>query len=108
MNKVVVIAAELSAPPSSSGSFRDLTLFLSAFHKSTILVECGQEEKDLYYHWLKRNYLYDFIAQMVTYQENVTATIRINPYPITTQTYSVNRIIPENLHIILRNVAQYL
>lgn len=107
MNKVVVIAAELSAAPSEKISFRDLTLFLSTFHKSTILVECGQEEKDLYYKWLRRNYLFDFISEIVTYQENIPE-FRISPHPISSYCYIVNRIIPENLHIVLRNVAQYL
>jgi len=107
VKSTVVIAAELSTPPSDKTSFRDLTLFLNTLHKSTILVECGQEEKDLYYKWLRRNYLFDYVSEIVTYQENIPE-FRISPHPISSYCYIVNRIIPENLHIVLRNVAQYL
>lgn len=107
MHKVVVIAAELSAPPSCKTSFRNLNCYLTSLYKATLVVECGESEKDLYYHWMRNNHIFDFIEQFVTYQENIEG-FRIAPHPISSYCYIVNRIIPENLHIVLRNVAQYL
>jgi len=103
----LVIAAELSAPPSSPVSFRDLTLYISTFYKTTIVVECGQEEKDSYYKWLKTNYLWDFIDEIVTYQENISG-FRLNPHPLDRETYVIDRISPENLPTLLRNLHSYL
>lgn len=65
----LIISGELTAPPSEIGAFRTFTLYASIFKKMDCIVECEKEEIDFYYHWLKRNYSYDFIKAMVELDE---------------------------------------
>ena len=50
---LLLIDALLSEPPSNITLFRDITLFARVFKEKRVLVECENEEKDLYWKWLK-------------------------------------------------------
>lgn len=62
---LIIIDAELSAPPSEVCLFRDITLFSSCFLKKNVILECKKEERDYYYKWLKNRGSWDFIEDMV-------------------------------------------
>tara|TARA_R110001592_G_scaffold130031_5_gene343065 strand:+ start:15000 stop:15305 length:306 start_codon:yes stop_codon:yes gene_type:complete len=65
----VILEACLSEPPSLITCFRDVTLYAACFARVNVLVECPQEQKDSYYHWLKRHGAYDFIDEIIYLNE---------------------------------------
>lgn len=85
----LIISGELTAPKSEVGAFRSLTLYATVFKSMDCLVECQNEEIDFYYKWLKSNYSYDFVKQMVKKNEETGVIIRYSE--------KVNRITFDNL-----------
>ena len=86
MNLIVI--ASLASPPSEQLAFRTLTLLTETRLKLDNLIEVGQEEKDIYYKWLKVRGLMDFVRQFVTAPERESG-IRIDnelSYPLTIKT----------------------
>ena len=63
--KILAIAAELSAPPSSPLVFRDLTLVASIFHHYEILAIAEADSIDYYNIWFKDKGLWDFIEDLL-------------------------------------------
>jgi len=72
----LIISGELTIPKSEIGAFRTLTLYATVFKKLDCLVECQENEIDLYYKWLKRNWSYDFVKQMVKTNEETVIHIK--------------------------------
>ncbi len=72
----LIISGELTAPKSEVGAFRLLTLYATVFKNMNCLVECRKEEIDFYYKWLKNNYSYDFVKQIVSINEEKGICIR--------------------------------
>lgn len=62
---MLVINAELTAPPSEVTLFRDITLHANTFLKQEIVIECSREERDFYYKWLKGKCALDFVEDFV-------------------------------------------
>ena len=70
MSNNLIISAEYSAPPSEIYAFRTLTMYASVFKGYECVVEVTNwEEVDRYYKWLKGNYIYDYIKDMVNQLE---------------------------------------
>lgn len=104
--RTLIINAELTNPPSTISSFRDLTLFCKLKHgyRLDIILECEQDEKDIYFSWLRPKGALDFVKYIITPQEQepgfrVDTKVRISP------TIVVNRIIPENMQILLSRIS---
>ena len=76
----LIISSELTAPKSEIAAFRTLTLYATTFKKLDCLVECKQNEIDFYYSWLKRNWSYDFVRQMVKIDEEKGIKITYSKY----------------------------
>ena len=74
---LLIIDAELSAPPSEVTLFRDITLFSACFLKKEIIIECQKNERDYYYKWLKNRGAWDFVNDMVRPRTEVGLSIRI-------------------------------
>lgn len=72
----LIISGELTAPKSEVGAFRTLTLYATIFKGLDCLVECKENEIDVYYKWLKTNWSYDFVKQMVKLNEESGVCIR--------------------------------
>ena len=72
----LLIEGEFSEPPSSTYVFRDLTLYAKCFLDYEILVECEGEMVDVYWKWLKKNYAFDFIDDILPYGKEIGLTIR--------------------------------
>jgi hypothetical protein len=64
-HRLLTIAAELSAPPSSPLVFRDLTLVASIFHHYQILALAEADTLDYYNLWFKTYGLWDFIEDIL-------------------------------------------
>jgi len=93
---LVIIDAELSVPPSSVSCFRDVTLYSNCFLKADVLMECPQDDKDLYWKWLKRKGAFDFIKDIVRPHEEHGFLIKEKRGNL-----SIDRIIESNLNFIL-------
>jgi hypothetical protein len=76
----LIISGELTVPSSEVAAFRTLTLYATIFKRLDCLVECKNEEIDLYYHWLKNNWSYDFVEAMVRIDEEKGIKIRQSKY----------------------------
>ena len=75
---MVIIDAELSAPPSEVCLFRDITLYSNFFLKKEIVLECPKEERDYYYKWLKNMCAWDYVLDFVNPDTEIGITIRPN------------------------------
>lgn len=59
------IDADLSAPPSSPTSYRDLTLFGKVFRHYDVLAICPLCEIDSYVVWFRQYGLFDFVDEIL-------------------------------------------
>jgi len=104
----LLVAAELSEPPTEHLSFRHLTYKAKVSLLMDVLIEVDQEMKDSYWSYMRRTGMLDFIEQMVTPEEKEDG-IRVNafnsPYPKTILTSSI-RI--ENQRKILAQIEMYM
>ena len=73
---IVLIEAGLSEPPSSVSCFRDLTLYATIFLDADVLIECRQQNKDIYWRWLKKKCAMDFVKDILKYGEETGVKIR--------------------------------
>ena len=99
----IIFEGRLTEPPSSIYCFRDATLYASCFVKANVLVECENHLKDSYYKWLKGYGAYDFVDQIIGFNE------KENGYRIGTKKASikVEKINYENLHIIISLLSKF-
>jgi len=65
----LLISGKLCKPPSSVHCFRDVTLYASVFNDMTVLLACNQYNKDRYWQWLKSKGAFDFIEDIVCYDQ---------------------------------------
>ena len=72
----LIIDASLSEPPSEVSVFRDVTLYSNLFLNCSILLECDNDMKDLYYYWLKNRGAFDFVDDFVKFEEEKGITMR--------------------------------
>jgi hypothetical protein len=86
-------------PPSEVTAFRTLTLYATTFKRLDCLVECKLEEIDLYYHWLKDHWSYDFVKGMVIINEEKGIKIKYSKY--------IERLTFNNLNQFIRSL-EYL
>ncbi len=96
---LVIIEADLSAPPSEVALFRDITLYSHCFLKKNVVLECKREERDFYYKWLKDKSSWDFVSDMITPWSEQGITIRKNSAKI-----SIPRIDYTNFNFIIKNL----
>ena len=73
---LLLIDAELSAPPSEVSLFRDITLFSACFLKKDVILECRHSEQDYYYRWLKGRGSWDFVEDIVRPKTEYGLSIR--------------------------------
>lgn len=97
---VILIKDELVNPPTWFSSFRDLTLICSMRLHADIVIET--QETDLYYKWLKPRGGMDFIADFVL--PGLEEGIRIDTEPNFDPSIVVDRIVPENTHLLYNRI----
>lgn len=81
----LIIVAGLSEPPTESLPFRHVTSVAKIDFKLDILIEAEQEQKDLYFKYMGRLGLLDYIEQLITpmeREEGVRLDTELN-YPYT-------------------------
>lgn len=95
---MLLIRDYLCEPPSLLSSVRDLTLFANVFrHHDVLLIS---DLPDIYWPWLKKFGCHDFFAAIV--RENECVGIKIDSHP--PASIIVDRIVPENLNYILKQI----
>jgi hypothetical protein len=99
---MVIIDAELSAPPSEVCLFRDVTLFSNFFLKRDIVLECPKEYRDYYYKWLKNMCAWDYVLDFVRPRSELGITIRTNSANI-----SIEKIDYTNYSRIINDLQKY-
>ena len=85
MTDTLIVTSGLSEPPSEPLYFRHFTGVAKVDYCYDVLVESHKDYVDIYYKYLKKKGLYDFIYEIVTPEDNVDA-IRVdiaNNYPRT-------------------------
>ena len=97
---VILIKDELVNPPTWFSSFRDLTLICSMRLHADIVIET--QETDLYCKWLKPRGGMDFIADFVL--PGLEEGIRIDTEPNFDPSIGVDRIVPENTHLLYNRI----
>ena len=100
----LIIQAGLSEPPTECLPFRYLTSVSKCHYKLDVLIESDQSMKDLYYAFLLKMGMFDYIQDMITPEEKENG-IRIDyelNYP---KTVIVNKITFENQLNILKHIA---
>ena len=103
----VIFYEGIVAPPSESGAVRSVRLYGKVFIDSNLpfLLETTQENKDIYYDWIKKVGLTDFIKEIVTAEEKVKG-LRISEDKKRDPCLTISRVSLDNLdHIV--NMLKY-
>ena len=99
---LLLIRAELVNPPSDHLSFRDVTLYSTVQLHFDVVVETADDARDIYYTWMKKKGLLDFVKDVLTFGEETG--LRLDYRVRTYDTIKVERIVPENLATILKMI----
>ena len=72
-SKPIIFFEGIVCPPTESLALRTVCLYVSTFVKkdAEFLLETQRHNKDIYYKWIKRLYLTDFITELVEVDEEV-------------------------------------
>jgi len=73
---LLIIDAELTAPPSEVSLFRDITLYSTCFLEKDVVIECPKKERDFYYKWLKDRCAWDYVLDMVRPRTELGLSLR--------------------------------
>tara|TARA_B100001113_G_scaffold338690_1_gene321120 strand:- start:1157 stop:1483 length:327 start_codon:yes stop_codon:yes gene_type:complete len=100
----LIIHAGLSEPPTETLPFRYVTSVSKCDYKLDVLLESEQEMKDMYWSFLNKRGMFDYIQDIVTPREKENG-IRVDfefNYPKTVVT---QKIILENQEELLKHIA---
>ena len=100
----LIIQAGLSEPPTESLPFRYLTSVSKWDYKLDVLIESEQSMKDLYWFFLRKRGMFDYVQDIVTPEEKENG-IRVDyefNYPKTVVTQKITL---ENQQNILKHIA---
>jgi hypothetical protein len=102
----LLIQASLSEPPSDSLAFRYVTLVSKQKFDMNVLLLTEQEVKDMYYKYLLKKGLFDFIDGILTTQEKETG-LRLDTKVERPPTIKLKAIVFENQVSILNKIKNY-
>ena len=74
---LLIIDAELTAPPSEVTLFRDITLYSNIFLKKNVVLECKKSDRDFYYKWLREKAAWDYVEDFIQPKTEGGIAIRI-------------------------------
>lgn len=98
---ILIINAELSNPPSSRISLRELTFFATMWKNYDVILETN-EQKDFYYRYLKGIAL-DFIQDITRVGEE--KGLRVEHEPTFSPSILVDRINPDTMKYLLKSIG---
>ena len=92
-------------PPSESLALRGLCLYFDAFGNSpAFLLETERDTVDLYYNWLKRIGMHDFIEEIIYPEYNISG-LRLSERKTRSPYFKLDRISWDNLNFILSKIS---
>jgi hypothetical protein len=102
MSNPIIFFEGIVCPPSESLALRSVWLHLTVLLKKDIdfLLETEKQNKDIYYKWIKRTYLTDFISELVEVEEEVRG-LRIGEQAKKRPCLSFDRVSYDNLQQII-------
>lgn len=95
MSRLLGIAAELSAPPSSPSVFRDVSLHAKIRGDYDVVAICGRGEQDVYDVWFRRLGIWDFVDDLMPRE-------RVGPMHVEIEGGPGAKLTAHNLHEVLR------
>ncbi len=98
MNRLLAIDADLSAPPSSSTCYRDITLYAALRAYETVAV-APDEMRTIYARWFDRLGLWDYVADILTPEE-----VKHERVAVLIEGGSTARLTAFNLHAVLAHI----
>ncbi len=99
----LIIVSDLINPPSEGLYFRHLTMVSSIDLKQDVLIESQKEYVDIYYNYLKKKGLYDFVEEFIQPEWRVDG-IRIDTELNYPKTIKTNYIRYENVENLLKQI----
>ena len=98
----IIFFEGIVCPPSESLALRSVCLYVSTFVRkdAEFLLETQKHTKDMYYKWIKRIYLTDFISEIVEVDEEVYG-LRIGEHAKKRPCLSFDRVSYDNLQQII-------
>lgn len=107
MNRILIINSDLFNPPSETATIRCVALWSKIKLDLDIIAECNNiDMKDIYWSWIKKTYLSDFIKDLVMEQEMVEG-VRISAFKEKDPCIRVDRIVTENMWDIIDKVSYF-
>ena len=102
MSNPIIFFEGIVCPPSESLALRSVWLHLTVLLKKDVdfLLETEKQNKDIYYKWIKRTYLTDFISELVEVEEEVHG-LRIGERAKKRPRLSFDRVSYDNLQQII-------
>jgi hypothetical protein len=102
MSNPIIFYEGIVCPPSETLALRSVWLHLTVLLKKDIefLLETEKQNKDIYYKWIKRTYLTDFISELIEVDEEVHG-LRIGERVKKRPCLSFDRVSYDNLHQVI-------
>ena len=102
MSNPIIFYEGIVCPPSESLALRSVWLHLTVILKKDVefLLETEKQNKDIYYKWIKRIYLTDFISELVEVDEEVYG-LRIGEHIKKRPCLTYDRVSYDNLNEII-------
>lgn len=75
------IAAELSAPPSSPTSFREVAMHGRLARGYDVVALCPEWQRDSYYHWFRTYGIFDYVAEILPREQLGILAVEIEGGP---------------------------
>ena len=101
----LIIVSDLINPPSEGLYFRHLTMVSSIDLKQEVLIESEKEYVDIYYNYLKKKGLYDFVGEFIQPEWKVDG-IRIDTELNYPKTIKTNYIRYENVENLIKQIKE--
>jgi hypothetical protein len=99
----LIIVSDLINPPSEGLYFRHLTMVSALDFKQDVLIESEKEYVDIYYNYLKKRGLYDFVEEFIQPEWRVDG-IRIDTELNYPKTIKTNYIRYENVENLIKQI----
>ena len=99
----LIIVSDLINPPSEGLYFRHLTMVSALDFKQDVLIESEKEYVDIYYNYLKKKGLYDFVEEFIQPEWRVDG-IRVDTELNYPKTIKTNYIRYENVENLIKQI----
>ncbi|MAR66834.1 MAG: hypothetical protein CL833_06230 [Crocinitomicaceae bacterium] len=105
ISNTLIFCEGIVEPPTESLAVRSLCLYLDVFSDSpSFLFETEKDTTDLYYNWLKKTGINDFIEEIIHPEYNIKG-LRLSETMRRSPCFKIDRISWDNLNFILSKIS---